>query len=194
MGHHGIRGARRSDPNKGDKRPMATTYSPQFKASIIARMLPPNNVPVPELVRETNIPKDTLYAWRSKARKEAQGAAAAAAPASGLSSEVKFAVVLETAALNEVELGEYCRARGLYPQAVAAWRASCLQANTTVSAKAERAEIRTQKQQIKNLQRELHRKEKALAEAAALLVLEKKARDLFGEPADGKSTSSSEKP
>jgi hypothetical protein len=59
MGHHGIRGARRSDSNKGDKRPMATTYSPEFKASIIARMLPPHNVPVPDLVRETNIPKDT---------------------------------------------------------------------------------------------------------------------------------------
>jgi transposase-like protein len=55
---------------------MATTYSPEFKASLIARMLPPHNVPVPELVRETNIPKDTLYAWRAKARKDAQGAAA----------------------------------------------------------------------------------------------------------------------
>lgn len=173
---------------------MTTTYSPEFKASIIARMLAPNNIPVPDLVRETNIPKDTLYAWRSKARKEAQGAAVAAVPSSGLSSEEKFAVVLETAALNEVELGEYCRGRGLYPQEVTAWRASCAQANATMSAKAERAEIRTQKQQIKNLERELRRKEKALAEAAALLVLEKKARDLFKEPADGKSTWSNEKP
>ena len=193
MTSHG-RGARRLGPNKGDNRLMATLYSPEFKASIIARMLPPNNVPVPDLVRETSIPKDTLYAWRSKARKEAQSAAAAAAPASGLSSEEKFAVVLQTAALNEVELGEYCRGRGFYPQEVAAWRASCVQANATLSAKAERAEIRTQKQQIKNLEKELQRKEKALAEAAALLVLEKKARDLFKEPEDGKSTSSNEKP
>ena len=52
---------------------MATTYSPEFKASIIARMLPPNDVPVPDLVRDTNIPKDTLYAWRAKARKGARG-------------------------------------------------------------------------------------------------------------------------
>jgi transposase-like protein len=59
---------------------MATTYSPEFKASIIARMLPPNNVPVPKLVRETNIPKDTLYAWRAKARREGQDVAAASAP------------------------------------------------------------------------------------------------------------------
>jgi hypothetical protein len=63
-----------------------------------------------------------------------------------------------------------------------------------VSAKAERSEIRAQKQQIKALERELGRKERALAEAAALLVLEKKARNLFGEPEDGKSTWSNEKP
>lgn len=46
-----------------------TQYSEEFKASIIAKMLPPNNVPVPQLVRETGLPKDTLYTWRSKHRK-----------------------------------------------------------------------------------------------------------------------------
>jgi hypothetical protein len=54
--------------------------------------------------------------------------------------------------------------------------------------------MRAHKQQIKALERELRRKEKALAEAAALLVLEKKVRDLLGEPEDGKSTWRSEKP
>jgi transposase-like protein len=173
---------------------MATTYSPEFKASLIARMLPPNNVPVPQLVRETTIPKDTLYAWRAKARKEARGVAAHPSPSGGLSSEEKFAVVVETAALNEVELGAYCRARGLYPQEVDAWRASCLQANSVRSPKAERAESRAQQQQIKALERELRRKEQALAEAAALLVLKKKARALWGEPEDGISSWRNDKP
>ena len=109
-----------SDPQQGEKRAMATTYSPEFKASIIARMLPPNDIPVPDVVRETNIPKDTLHAWRAKARKEARGVAAQISPTSALSSEEKFIVVVETAALNAVELGEYCRAKGLYPQEVSA--------------------------------------------------------------------------
>lgn len=173
---------------------MATTYSPEFKASIIARMLPPNNVPVSDLVGETQIPKDTLYTWRAKARKQARGAAASTAPSSRLSSEEKFAVAVETAVLNEIELGEYCRAKGLYPQEVAAWRASCLQANAAVSAKAERAEIRTQKQEIKDLKKDLRRKEKALAETAALLVLEKKAGDLFKDPAGGRSSWRNDRP
>jgi len=181
-----------SGSHNGDKTTMATTYSPEFKASIIARMLPPNNVPVPDLVRETGIPKDTLYTWRVKAGREAKGAGVQAPSSSQPTSEEKFAVVLETAALNEIELGEYCRGKGLYPQQIASWRQSCMQANAAVSAKAERAELRAQKQRINALEKELRRKERALAEAAALLMLEKKARALFAEPEDGKSTWSNE--
>lgn len=166
---------------------MATTYSPEFKASIIAKMLPPNNVPIPQLMAETTIPKDTLYAWRAKARQEALGAAVSGAPTQGLSSEEKFAVVLESAALNEVELGEYCRRKGLYPQEIAAWRESCMQANRAISAKAERAQVRAYKQEIQALERELLHKDKALAEAAALLVLEKKVQTLFEDSADVRS-------
>jgi transposase-like protein len=164
-----------------------TTYSPEFKASIIAKMLPPNNANVADLADETQIPKDTLYCWRSKARKDAEGAAVAATPAGELSSEEKFAIVVETAALNETELSDYCRRQGLYPQQLAAWRTSCLQANTAFSAKVERTKVREHKQQIKKLERELRRKEKALAEAAALLVLQKKVRAIFTEPADERS-------
>jgi transposase-like protein len=45
-----------------------THYSEELKASIIARMLPPQNASVPALAKETGIPKDTLYCWRLKAR------------------------------------------------------------------------------------------------------------------------------
>ncbi len=170
---------------------MATTYSPEFKASIIAKMLPPNNVPVPQLMAETNIPKDTRYAWRAKARQDALGAAVSGGTRQRLSSEEKFAVVVESSALNEVEMGEYCRRQGLYPQEIAAWRESCLQANRALSARRERAEVRAYQQEIQTLERELLRKEQALAEAAALLVLEKKGRTRLGDRADVRSPSSS---
>ncbi len=65
-----------------------TQYPKELKDSIIARMLPPNNVSVPLLVRETGIPKDTLYTWRSKARK---GNISVKSSAQGeLSSDEKF--------------------------------------------------------------------------------------------------------
>ena len=175
-------------PPMNNRRLVVTQYSEEFKANIIARMLPPNNVPVPQLVRETGIPKDTLYTWRSKHRK-AQGIAPVEPACGGeLSSEEKFAVVIETASLNEAELSEYCRRKGLYPQQIQAWRNTCKQAHDPAAAKLDREQLRRQTTAIKQLQVELRRKEKALAEAAALLVLQKKVQALWEDPEDGKSS------
>jgi hypothetical protein len=96
--------------------------------------------------------------------------------------------VIETASLNEAELSEYCRRKGLYPQQISAWREACLQANALAVPKADQSQLKAQAKHIKQLQSELRRKEKALAEAAALLVLQKKVRDLWPEPEDGKSS------
>ncbi|SJN11199.1 hypothetical protein CZ787_05400 [Halomonas citrativorans] len=85
-------------------------------------------------------------------------------------------MVIETATFSEIELSEYCRGKGLYPQQVKAWKAACLagQQNTRVQHQAERDQAKADKKRIRQLERELNRKEKALAEAAALLVLRKK--------------------
>ena len=164
-----------------------TQYSEEFKAGIIAKMLPPNNIGVPELSRETGIPKDTLYCWRLKHRRSNGGEGVAKQGRSNEpSSEEKFAVVLETASLNEVELSEYCRRKGLYPEQIRAWRHSCEQANASVSVSVDRDKLREQAKEIKQLHSELRRKDKALAETAALLVLQKKVRLLLAEPEDGK--------
>jgi len=168
-------------------------YSEEFKANIIARMLPPNNVGVPQLAQETGIPKDTLYTWRIKHRTP-QGDIPAPQVASGkLSSEEKFAVVIESASLNEVELSEYCRRKGLYPEQIRAWRKTCLQANALAMPKVDRTQVRAQAKQIKQLEAELRRKDKALAETAALLVLQKKVQAIWGEPEDEKSSYGSDR-
>ncbi len=161
-------------------------YPGELKDSIIARMLPPSNTSVADLAQETGIPKDTLYTWRSKAKKV--DTPTREKPANGLSSEERFDVVLETASLNEVDLGEYCRRKGLFPQQISAWREICKQAHTPLAPKTEREKLRQQAKEIKWLEAELRRKEKALAEAAALLVLQKKVRLLWEESEDGRST------
>ena len=166
-------------------------YSAEFKTNIIAKMLPPNNVGVPELARETGIPKDTLYTWRIKHLKSNGDATVKQGPSGGLSSEEKFAVVMETASLNELELSEYGRRKGLYPQQISTWREACLQANASAAVKVDRETRRQQAKEIKQLEAELRRKEKALAEAAALLILQKKVQALWAEPEDGKSSSGS---
>ena len=149
-------------------------------------MLPPNNVGVPELARETGIPKDTLYSWRLKHRRSNGDGAAKQVRSGQPSSEEKFAVVMETAGLNEVELSEYCRRKGLYPEQIRAWRRSCEQANAVAEVSVDREKLRLQAKEIKQLHSELRRKDKALAETAALLVLQKKAHLLLAEPEDGK--------
>ena len=92
-------------------------------------------------------------------------------------SQSKFQVVLETATLNEVDLAAYCRSKGLYVEQIAQWRAQCEAAfNPKPMSAAERASAK----RIQLLERELLRKEKALAEAAALMILRKKAEAIWG--------------
>lgn len=95
--------------------------------------------------------------------------------------EAKFAVVLETAPLNSVELSEYCRAKGLYPEQVARWRQACIEGAATheMRDQAVAGQLKAAKQQIRVLEKDLRRKEKALAESAALLVLQKKFNTLW---------------
>ena len=104
----------------------------------------------------------------------------------GWTSRDKFAAVLETAALNEADLAAYCRQRGLFPEQIQAWRTACEQANDWERASSQRLGQATkeEKKRIKTLERDLARKEKALAEAAALLVLRKNAAAIWGDGED----------
>ena len=98
------------------------------------------------------------------------------------SAETKFAVVLEAAGLPEIDLGEYCRRKGLYPEQISAWRQAFItgQKSEKAQQKEDREQSRKDKKRIQELERELRRKDKALAETAALLVLRKKLNDYWG--------------
>ena len=102
------------------------------------------------------------------------------------SGENKLAVVIETASLNEQELAAYCRRKGLYAEQIARWRQSAIAGATTPPplSLAERREQQRDRKQIRKLEKELRRKEKALAEAAALLILQKKAQAIWGDDED----------
>jgi len=163
-------------------------YSEELKASIIARMLAPQNASVPALAQETGIPKDTLYGWRLQARGRCGALPNQARQNGGFNNEEKFAIVLETATFNELEIGEYCRRKGIYPEQITAWKKDFVQGSSPAAGKTERDQLQQQARTIKQLQSELHRKDRALAEAAALLILEKKVQALWTDPEDEKST------
>lgn len=161
-------------------------YSEERKEALVRRMMPPENAPVSMLARETGITEQTLYTWRRQAKEQGLVVPGDGKHAEGWSSRDKFAVVLETAPLNAAELAEYCRRKGLYPEQIKAWRTTCetANANATEQAREQRHQTKDDKQRIKQLEKELQRKEKALAEAAALLVLRKKAQAIWGDNED----------
>ncbi len=163
-----------------------TTYPEEFKLKIIAQLLPPHNRNIPELARETGIPPDTLYGWRGKNRPAAEGAVVKAATGPDrLTSQEKFHLVVESAPLNEQQTGEFCRRRSVFPEQLAAWREACTGANELRPGREGSADNRKLARRNAELESALRRMEKALAEAAALLMLQKKVRELWAEPEGG---------
>lgn len=159
-----------------------THYSEEFRASIAARLLPPNNARVADIVRETGVPKDTLYEWRTRYRNKQGVLPSSGKSTNQYSADDKLAVIIETASFNEAELGEYCRRKGIYPVQIANWKASMVQGLMSSPSKADREQNQKQVRTIQNLEKDLARKEKALAEVVALLVLQKKFQALMEGP------------
>lgn len=155
---------------------MRTTihYSAERKAALLKKLLPPESVSVSLLSRQEGIAESTLYTWRIKAMKR-EGIMQAKTE---WTAEARFAVIVETETLSANELGEYCRQRGLYPEQIKQWRKTFI--DSEKPAKPPKTDLKTRRE-INRLKKELARKEKALAEAAALLVLRKKLKALYGE-------------
>ncbi|HEB92598.1 MAG TPA: hypothetical protein ENI94_03855 [Gammaproteobacteria bacterium] len=81
--------------------------------------------PAPRLAEETGISDVTLYHWRKQARVEGIAVPADRKNPEKWPSEDKFAIVLETAPLNEARRAEYCRQKGRYAEQIEAWRKAC---------------------------------------------------------------------
>lgn len=146
--------------------------------------MPPANKSVSGLARENGISEQTLYTWRRNLKSQGVPVPGNGKNAEEWSSKDKFGVVLETAHLNETELAEYCRSKGLFVEQVAVWREACQEANAqpVERSREEREQGKADRKRIKDLEQDLRRKEKALAETAALIVLRKKAQAIWGAP------------
>lgn len=157
-------------------------YPEERKEAVLKKMLPPRNKTIKELAQEEGISEPTLYNWRKEARAQGRLMPDGDQSPAGWNAADKFAAVVETAALNEAELAAYCRERGLYPEQVRQWREACELANDWDRQQTQQlnAARKADQQRLKALERELRKKEKALAETAALLVRSKKAEAIWG--------------
>jgi transposase-like protein len=96
-------------------------YPAERKEAILRQMMPPQNRPVSALARENGISEQTLYTWRRNLKSQGVPVPGNGKNAVVWSSTDKFGVVLETARMNEAELAEYCRGKGLFVEQVADW-------------------------------------------------------------------------
>lgn len=157
-------------------------YPEVFKQGMVSKMVGPDRRSATALSKEVDIPQATLSKWlreydldhgKDKARRPRDW-----------SAEGRLKALIETAVLKDTELGEYLRRHGLHSVHLEQWRKEFLDA---VDGKGSRRQKAEDKRKVKELQQELRRKEKALAETTALIVLKKKAQLIWGDPEEDES-------
>jgi len=169
-------------------------YSETFKKKLVERMLMSHARPMTTLALETGVAESTMYRWRNEATLQGVSTnrsndkpASSSKPPHAWTPEEKLAVVLEATAVPETELGAFLRRKGMHEAQLAEWRqqvtegaVSALRGSSHHDRKTSVADAR----RVRELERELRRKDKALAETAALLVLKKKAQAIWGDEDD----------
>ena len=167
---------------------MNPKYSQRFRLQMVGRMIGPNRVSAMALSAEAGVSQPTLSRWLRNAgtvpnmANETQQKPKNKTPGRWSPRE-RLEVVLEVSRLQDADLGEFLRSRGLHEAQVTEWRVAALKALAQPTGKRQRS---AQDRRIRELEGELQRKEKALAEAVALLILQGKARAFWG--AEGAST------
>ncbi len=160
-------------------------HYPEDHKKAVIRKLVESGLSLRQFAKLEGVNLSTLYSWRDKYLK-AGSSLEDSNNSDSWSPEQKFSIVLETATLSEIELSEYCREKGLYPEQVKEWKLSCIAGNQTQAQQRKQLpqERKADRKRIKELEKELKRKDAALAETAALLVLRKKLNAYWGEDED----------
>jgi transposase-like protein len=167
---------------------MGSKYSEQVIDALITKMSPPLARSATSLAREVGIPQSTLSRWlRERGTIGQPGASMMTKRAEDWSAEEKLEALLAYERLNDEQRGALLRSKGLHEAHLQRWKKEFVEGmklKPFVDGKKD-----PNRKRIAALEKELRRKEAALAEAAALLVLKKKADALWTETKDGKSLS-----
>jgi len=153
-------------------------YAQGFREQMVRKMLPPMRVAATALAKESGVAQSTLSRWLREAR--TVGAVTKKSTGKGgrkWTAAEKLRVLAEAVKLGEGELGELLRREGIHEAQLRQWRADAEAALGERPRKGRRSPEATR---IRELERELRRKDKALAEASALILLKKKAAEIWG--------------
>lgn len=159
--------------------------STEAKQAIIEKVLSKDGRTVKEIAKSHNIGYSTLKKWlkinldhgiidSDKPVKNNQA----------LSLSERFQHLMATASLDETATGVYCRENGLYAVQLTQWKEAFMAKDLTIKKQDNLAELKALRLENKQLKQDVKRKNSALAEATALLILKKKANLIWGEAGD----------
>ena len=151
-----------------------TKYSHEFKNALVTKIINRGDRTIESVCEEGGVPKQTAANWLQ--RRGRVGAHATSGGRMKWTGEAKLKAVVDTSGLSESEVGAYVRREGLYSNQLSEWRTEIIEhLGTKPSFKKDERD-----EKIKVLEREILRKDKALAEASALLILQKKVGLIWG--------------
>ena len=154
---------------------------------MVQRMAGPRGISANALAGETGVSQATLSRWLKAART----VDVMSADKSGKwTTADKLRVIVEASQLDAKELGAFLRKEGLHEATLREWQDAAT-AGLSTPKKPSRAKKSPEAKQIQELERDLRRKEKAMAEMAAIITLQKKVREIWGD-ADGDTTGRNE--
>jgi transposase-like protein len=160
---------------------MKASYTEAFREQALAKVYSRGHQTIDAIATELHISYHTLKTWMKTKTPPAMSSPIdrPRRPADWRAAE-RLQALLETQGFDENACHGWCREHGVYPHHLQSWRAE-FERDESAATAATRQELRELKEQQKRLERELTRKDKALAEAAALLVLPKKYQALWEE-------------
>ena len=156
----------------------------EAKEAILTKALSRGDTPLVQVARECGVGYTTLQTWlrlkregHAHDRRQQHGR-----PSKGHGQTSPLQHILSTAGLDEKSVGAYCREQGIHSFQLNQWQDE-LMAHTggEKHSKDSSKEIKALRDEVKKLKQDLRRKDKALAETSALLVLKKKANLIWGE-------------
>ena len=161
-------------------------HSIEFQEQALVKVRDRGTRSVQDVANDLHMAVGTLRKWLGKSNKKKGDVSAPAAPlpddlpAQSWGPAQRLQALLETHALSQSQLHAWCREKGLFEHQLKAWREAFCSATASDSRESKTA-LRELQAKHEVLQRDLRRKERALAEAAALLVLQKKFQALLGD-------------
>ena len=177
-----------------ETKPRVRQYSESFKSKMVQRLAGPDAVSAQRLSKEVGVSQATLSQWLRKSEGRIGSVKLGSFPPDALSprrpedwsAEERLRVVMEATRLRDEELGAFLRREGIHEATLAEWKAAVLEALGPLK------KASSDSRRVRELEKQLRRKDKALAETAALLVLQKKVQAIWGDEDDDTGKKSDE--